>query len=261
MEVNVVLSSQLDLKQILMLIRKKLWLVILVFVIGTVSAGAYSVWIMKPVYQAYTKLIVNSTVGQAGAFKLDLNMINTNLSLINTYKEIIRTPSIMDMVVEKHPDLGLTSEQLMKNIRFSSVNGTQVVTVSYLDTDYERAAQIVNTVSYVFQQQIPLIMQVDNVYILHTADYAKQPAPVKPEIKLNIAIGAVLSLLVGIMLVLLLDYFDDTIRKEADVERHLGLPTLTTIPNIKQGDMKPKAASSIPSAAIPKGGGSADVQK
>lgn len=234
------MSSQLDLKQMLSLIRKKLWLVILVVVIGTVSVGAYSVWIKKPVYQAYTKLIVNSTVGSAGAFKLDLNMINTNLSLINTYKEIIRTPSIMDMVVDKHPGLGLTTEQLMRNIRFSSVNGTQVVTVSYLDTDYARAAKVVNSVSYVFQQQIPLIMQVDNVYILHTADLAEQPAPVKPDTKLNIAIGLVMSLMFGIMLVLLLEYFNDKIRTEADVERYLGLPTLAAIPNIKQGDMKPR---------------------
>ncbi|GGG66556.1 YveK family protein [Paenibacillus radicis (ex Gao et al. 2016)] len=241
------MSSQLDLKQLLSLIRKKLWIVVLVAVIGTVSAGAYSVWIKKPVYQAYTKLIVNSTVGQAGAFKLDLNMINTNLSLINTYKEIIRTPSIMDIVLEKHPELDLTSEQLMRNIRFSSVNGTQVVTVSYLDTDYKRAANIVNSVSYVFQQQIPLIMQVDNVYILHTADPGKQPTPVKPETKLNIAIGAVVSLMLGIMLVLLIEYFDDNLRNEASVERHLGLPTLSVIPNIRQSDLKPKQ----PAAAVP----------
>ncbi|MUT64777.1 YveK family protein [Paenibacillus sp. NEAU-GSW1] len=247
------MSSQLDLKQILMLIRKKLWLVILVAVIGTASAGAYSTWIMKPVYQAYTKLIVNSTVGQAGAFKLDLNMINTNLSLINTYKEIIRTPSIMDLVVEKHPELELTTEQLMRNIRFSSVNGTQVVTVSYMDTDYKRAAQIVNSVSYVFQQQIPLIMQVDNVYILHTADLDKQPGPIKPETKLNIAIGLVVSLMLGIMLVLLLEYFDDTLRSEAAIERHLGLPTLTAVPNIRQSDLrlKTRAAASANGGASP----------
>lgn len=241
MEVIVVLSSQLDLKEIVWLIRKKLWLVILVTVLGAAAAGAYSAWVMKPVYQAYTKLIVNSTAGQAGSFKLDLNMINTNLSLINTYKEIIRTPAIMDLVVEKHPELGLTTDQLMHNIRFSSVNGTQVVTISYLDTDYKRAAQVVNTVSYVFQQQIPLIMKVDNVYILHTADSNDQPVKVKPDTKLNTAIGFVAAFLLSITLVLALNYFDDTLRTEADVERYLGLPTLAAIPNIKQGDLKPKA--------------------
>ncbi|NIK69179.1 MULTISPECIES: Wzz/FepE/Etk N-terminal domain-containing protein [unclassified Paenibacillus] len=235
------MSSQLDLKEIVWLIRKKLWLVILVTVLGASAAGAYSAWVMKPVYEAYTKLIVNSTAGQAGSFKLDLNMINTNLSLINTYKEIIKTPAIMDLVVQKHPELGLTTQQLMHNIRFSSVNGTQVVTISYLDTDYKRAAQVVNTVSYVFQQQIPLIMKVDNVYILHTADSNDQPMKVKPETKLNIAIGFVAAFLLSITLVLALNYFDDTLRTESDVERYLGLPTLAAIPNIKQGDLKPKA--------------------
>ncbi|MFF2483245.1 YveK family protein [Paenibacillus sp. NPDC058071] len=234
------MTNQLDLKQLLALIRKKLWIVILVAVIGTAGAGSYSLWVAKPVYEAYTKLIVNSTLGNAGAIKLDLNMINTNLSLINTYKEIIRTPSIMDLVVEKNPELGLTTEQLMRNIRFSSVNGTQVVTVSYLDTDYKRAAKVVNSVSFVFQQQIPLIMKVDNVYILHTADTNKQPSPVKPETKVNIAIGAVVSLMFGIMLVLLLEFFDDRIRTEEAVNRYLGLPALAVIPAIKPNDYNSK---------------------
>ncbi|SFE85546.1 Capsular polysaccharide biosynthesis protein [Paenibacillus catalpae] len=258
MEVIVVLSSQLDLKEIVWLVRKKLWLVILVTVLGAAAAGAYSAWVMKPVYQANTKLIVNSTAGQAGSFKLDLNMINTNLSLINTYKEIIRTPAIMDLVVEKHPELGLTTDQLMRNIRFSSVNGTQVVTISYLDTDYVRAAKVVNTVSFVFQQQIPLIMKVDNVYILHTADSNDQPVKVKPDTKLNTAIGFVAALLLSITLVLALNYFDDTLRTESDVERYLGLPTLAAIPNIKQGDLKPRALAAV-KAAIGKEGDKPNV--
>ncbi|MFC4775853.1 YveK family protein [Paenibacillus sp. GCM10023252] len=246
------MSTELDIKHIVSIIRRKIWLVVLIVILGTTAAGVYSTVIMKPVYQAYTKLIVNSTVGKAGMFQLDLNMINTNLSLINTYKEIIRTPSIMDLVIEQNPKLDVTTDQLMKNIRFSSVNGTQVVTISYLDTNYERATQIVNSVSQVFQQQIPKIMMVDNVYLLHMADDAEVPAPVKPEPKLNMAIGGILSLLIGIGLVLLLDYFDDTIRTEEDVTRHLGLSTLVSVPHIKNGDLKPRDTNPRP---IPQEGG------
>ncbi|GMK39903.1 capsular polysaccharide type 5/8 biosynthesis protein CapA [Paenibacillus sp. CCS19] len=253
------MTKELDLKLIVSLIRKKLWLVLVIAAIGTAAAGAYSTWVMKPVYQAYTKLIVNSTIGSAGSFQLDLNMINTNLSLINTYKEIIRTPSIMSLVVEKHPEIDVSPEQLMKGIRFSSVNGTQVVTLYYQDTDYKRAVKIVNSVSQVFQMQIPKIMKVDNVYLLHMADPNKMPAPVKPDITLNMVIGAVLSALLGIGLVLLIDYFDDSIRTEDDVQHYLMLPALVSVPYMKPGDMTPKQRSQPPQSKEPKAGETARV--
>ncbi|MCQ6560440.1 YveK family protein [Paenibacillus mendelii] len=238
------MTTELDLKHYLSIIRKRIWIVVLVVALGTAAAGFISYMLIKPVYQAYTKLIVNSANDKPGMLQLDINAINTNISLINTYKEIIRTPAIMDLVVQKHPEFGVTTEELMSKITFSSVNGTQVVTLTYSDTDYKRAATIVNAISEVFQEQIPKIMKVDNVYLLHMAKVVKTPAPVKPNPQLNMVISFVLCLLLGIGLVLLLDYFDDTIKTEADVERALGLPTLGLVPSIKQGDLKGKRRKS-----------------
>lgn len=240
MEVRPKLSKELDLKHYLSLIRKRLWIVIAVVILGTAASGIVSYMLMKPVYQASTKLIVNSANDKPGMLQLDLNAINTNISLINTYKEIIRTPAIMDLVVKKHPEYNVTTDELMRNITFSSVNGTQVVTLSYPHTDYKKAARIVNAISEEFQNQIPNIMKVDNVFLLHMANENKLPAPIKPNPKLNMAICFVLSLLLGVGLVLLLDYFDDTVKTEADVERYLGLPTLVLIPSIRESDLRGK---------------------
>ncbi|UVI27910.1 YveK family protein [Paenibacillus spongiae] len=242
------MTTELDLKHYISIIRKRIWIVALVVVLGTAAAGVISYMLIKPVYQAYTKLIVNSPNIKAGMLQLDLNAINTNISLINTYKEIIRTPAIMDLVVQKHPEFGVTTEELMQKITFSSVNGTQVVTLTYTDHDYKKAANIVNAISEVFQEQIPQIMMVDNVYLLHMAKVEKMPSPVKPNPKVNMAISFVLCFLLGIGIILLLDYFDDTIKTEADVERALGLPTLGAVPSIKQGDLKRKRRKSTISA-------------
>ncbi|WP_232016478.1 YveK family protein [Paenibacillus baekrokdamisoli] len=228
---------ELDLKHYLAIIRKRIWIVIAVIVLGTSAAGVISYMYLQPIYQAYTKLIVNSANDKPGMLQLDLNSINTNISLINTYKEIIRTPAIMDQVVQQHPEYDVTTDELMRNISFSSVNGTQVVTLAYPSTNYKAAAKIVNSISEVFQAQIPKIMKVDNVYLLHMANENKIPAPIKPNKKLNITLSFMISMLLGIGLVLLLDYFDDTIKSEVDVERYLGLPTLVQVPSIRQGDL------------------------
>ncbi|GGD65715.1 capsular polysaccharide type 5 biosynthesis protein cap5A [Paenibacillus nasutitermitis] len=239
------MNMELDLKHYLSLILKRIWIVVAIVILGTAASGIVSFYYLKPVYQAYTKLIVNSANDKPGMLQLDLNAINTNISLINTYKEIIRTPAIMEMVVNKHPEFNVTTDELMKNISFSSVNGTQVVTLAYPSTNYKSAVRIVNSISEVFQEQITKIMKVDNVYLLHMANENKLPAPIKPDPKLNMAICFIISFLFGIGFVLLLDYFDDTIRNEVSVERYLGLPTLVLIPSIKQGDLRKKQKQSI----------------
>jgi capsular polysaccharide biosynthesis protein len=231
-------TRELDLKMVMSLLRKRLWMIVLIVVLSCTATGIFSYLFIKPTYEASTKLIINSSADQTGLVKMDLNAVNTNISLINTYKEIIKTPAIMDIVSKEHPDFGLTSDQLINNIKLSSVNETQVLTISIQDPSYEKASKIVNAVSQVFQSQIPKIMKVDNVILLNQADSAKLPKPVKPNPNLNIALCFLVSLMLSIGTVYLLEYFDDSIKTEADVERYLGLPTLAMVTQIVDGDLK-----------------------
>ncbi len=69
---------------------------------------------------------------------------------------------------------------------------------------------------------------VNNVSVL---DYAMPPRrPVKPNKRLNLALGAVVGLLLGLGTVLLIDYLDNTLRTPEDVERYAGLYTLAVVP-------------------------------
>lgn len=57
--------------------------------------------------------------------------------------------------------------------------------------------------------------------------------PVKPKVKLNVAIAAFLGLFVGIGLAFLLEYLDTTLKTKEDVERVLGLSVLGQIPRFE----------------------------
>ncbi|KRF21597.1 YveK family protein [Paenibacillus sp. Soil787] len=232
------MPRELDLKMLMGVMRKRLWLIVLIVVLSCTATGVISYLFIKPTYQASTKLIINSSADQTGQVKLDLNAVNTNISLINTYKEIIKTPAIMDIVSKEHPEFALTADELINNIKLSSVNETQVLTISIEDRSYEKASQIVNAVFHVFQNQIPKIMKVDNVILLNQADATKLHKPIKPNAKLNIALSFLVSLMISIGSVFLLEYFDDSIKTEADVQRYLSLPTLALIIQMGEGDMK-----------------------
>jgi capsular polysaccharide biosynthesis protein len=237
-------SNELELKDYLRIIRKRLRLIASVVAFTcALTALATFVW-MDPVYEAHTKLIVNKKMENAvSEGQLDLNTVNLNIRLIDTYKEIIKTTAIMDDAVKAHPEWRLTSEELIRRIRVSSVNNTQVMTVSIQDRSYERAAAIVNAVSRAFIEKIPQYMQVDNVSTLAAADPAKRPAPVNPKPVLNLALAFVISLLLGLGIAFLLEYLDDTIRTDNDVERHLGLPTLSMVPRVETKELQTRRKS------------------
>ncbi|KHF31821.1 Capsular polysaccharide type 8 biosynthesis protein cap8A [Paenibacillus sp. P1XP2] len=249
------MSQEFDLRDYFRIVRKRGWLIVLIVVVVCILVGIYSVFIKKPVYEASTKIVVNQKSTQADVNQLDLNQINTNIQLINTYKEIIKTPAILDRVATNYPQLQLSAEQLSKMVNVSSVNQTQVMTVQVQDTSYVRAAEIANAISDVFQKEIPTIFNVQNVSILNKApiEPLTRPEPVAPNIPLNIAIGFIVALMLGIGLSILLEYLDDTIKTEEDVKQILDMPTLAMIIRVSQEE-KTAETSRSQASAFPKRG-------
>jgi capsular exopolysaccharide synthesis family protein len=78
-------------------------------------------------------------------------------------------------------------------------------------------------------------MLTNNVSVL---DYAQTPvAPIKPRKRTNVLLGAIFGLSLGIGIVFFLDYLDNTFRTPDDIEDHLGLSVLATVPRIQDGDL------------------------
>lgn len=231
-------TMELDLKDYLKIIRKRLWLILAIVVISCVATGLVSYLMLTPQYQASTKLIVNKPNESAGVNALNINDVNLNIKIIDTYKEVIKTTHIMEMVANENPQFQMTAEQLIGKVTVSSVNNTQVMTLAVQDPSYEKAVSIVNAVSHIFQREISNIMKVDNVSILTEAKLSPVPAPISPKPKLNLALSFIVSLMAAMGLAFLLEYLDDTVKSEADIEQLLGIPTLTMISKIKPEDLQ-----------------------
>jgi capsular exopolysaccharide synthesis family protein len=55
--------------------------------------------------------------------------------------------------------------------------------------------------------------------------------PVKPNVKLNLALGGIVGLLFGFGLAFFLEYLDTSVKSMDEVEKHLGIPVLAVVPN------------------------------
>jgi capsular polysaccharide biosynthesis protein len=82
------------------------------------------------------------------------------------------------------------------------------------------------------EAQIMKSINLGETTLLIVAPALEPTDPVKPNKKLNIAIAFVLGLMVAVALAFILEHLDNTLKEPEDVEKHLGLPVLGSIPEL-----------------------------
>jgi len=218
--------EEISLVEIFQLLKKRLWLLISITALAAIISGLVSYFLLTPIYQASTQLLVNQSKNEQMVY--NVNDIQTNIQLINTYNVIMKSPVILEKVAEEL-NLNRSYGQLNGQITVGSEKNSQVISITVQDADPKLAADIANTTATVFQREIKNIMNVDNVSILAKAEVSDHPTPIKPKPLLNIAIAIVIGLMVGFGIAFLLEYLDKTIKTEQDLARVLDLPILGTV--------------------------------
>lgn len=221
---------------------KRRWkFIVLTTLCVVLISAAISYFALTPIYQASTQILVNQKDAKQ---QLDVTQLSSNVNLINTYSVIIKSPAILEKVIE---NLNLTEnvKQINEKITIDNTQNSQVFSLTVEDRNPVMATKIANSVSETFQKEIPNIMNVDNVSILAKAEFEKHPAPVKPNPLLNMALACVVGLMTGIGLAFLLEFMDSTLKDDHDIEEYLGLPVLGSISKISQTHKKGEKGAMI----------------
>ncbi|MGG6360833.1 YveK family protein [Peribacillus frigoritolerans] len=224
------MEETISIKDIFKTLKKRWKLIMLLTLIAALVSGSISYFLLTPVYQSSTQILVNQKQSKN---QLDSTQIQSNIAVINTYSVIIKSPAILEKVIDDL-ELEQSVDQLSQKITINSQENSQVFSITVQDSNPAKAVEIANAVSGTFQKKIKDIMNVDNVSILAKAEVKENSTPVKPNPLLNIAIAVVVGLMAGIGLAFLLEYLDNTIKDEDDVERLLDLPLLGSIQKISQ---------------------------
>ncbi|KAF1086071.1 Tyrosine-protein kinase etk [Sporotomaculum syntrophicum] len=83
----------------------------------------------------------------------------------------------------------------------------------------------------VTQTQIARSIDMGNTTIDIASPALVPSSPVKPNKQMNVAVALVLGLMISVGLAFLLEFMDNTIKSPDDVQKHLGLPVMGTIPS------------------------------
>ncbi|MCC2463720.1 capsular biosynthesis protein [Bacillus mobilis] len=217
------MEETISLKELFHILKKRLAMILVIAFGAAIVSAISSFFFMTPIYETSTQILVNQKKQEGAA--IQFNEVQTNIQLTNTYKVIIKSPVILDQVKEKL-NLEETMQKLNEKIEVANEKDSQVVVVTVQDKNPKVARDIANTTAEVFQSEVAKIMSVDNVTVLSKAEVAEKQAPIKPRPILNVAIAFVVGLMASVALAFLLEYLDNTVKKEEDVENLLGLPVL-----------------------------------
>ena len=221
------MEETIDLREYFAIIKRRFWIIALLTVIAAVISGVVSFFVLQPVYETKTTLIVDTNTNEETQ-TVTGDQFNVSQKLAVTYGEIIKSRTVLEPVIN-NLRLDETYEELASKITVSSVKDTQIISVSVQDTNPTKARDIANQIPTVFTKQVKRITNANGVEVIDKAITPENP--IKPNKLMNIAIAAVLGMMIGLFIIFLLEYMDNKIKTPQDIEKYLGLPVLGVIPN------------------------------
>lgn len=145
------------------------------------------------------------------------------------YKEIITSNDVLSEVI-KDEKLNMTEADLAKMISVNIPTDTRLISISVNAKTGQDAQSLANKVRDVAAEKIKKVTKVEDVTTLEDAKLPDSPS--SPNIKRNVALGAVLGGFLAIVGVLVREILDDRIRRPEDIEDALGLTLLGIVPDI-----------------------------
>lgn len=235
------MEETINLSELFEVILKRMVLIIGGGLAGIILAAVITYFFITPQFNSSTQLLVNRAKDESQV-ATQWNDLQTDVQMINTYKDIIKGPVILEDVRKK---LSTTSsvEQLASKIEIITQQNSQVFTIKVTDSDPYKAADIANTVAAVFQEKIGGIMSVQNVTQISSAH--PNTSQVSPKPMLNILIGFIVGIMGMVGVSFLLEFMNKTVRDEKFISETLGWTNLGTISEMNFDELNAKSPSSI----------------
>lgn len=215
---------EIDLISLFYYLRKRIIIIVAAALVATALGFVISTFFITPQYTAETRLYVLNRSDETNMSASSFQIANY---MLNDYKVLITGRNVTAKVIEQL-NLDMSSSGLEKRIRVTAPEDTRVLQISVTDEDPQRAADIANVVREVASEQIQDIMDVDAVKLVYEAGVPA--APSSPNVMRNTFLSMLLGAVIAVAVLVVIYTVDDTITKEEDVTRHLGLSVLAVIP-------------------------------
>lgn len=219
------MNESYSIRDIIRLMLNHIWLIIVFALLGAAGGFCVSKFILPLEYSSHITMYVQSYTGITENAD-NVNNISNSKQLVNTYMEVLKDDAVMNAVGEQLSQQ-FDAEMLSQNFKLyesgmivpssirsclsiSSVTDTSAVKINATTKNAEVAAAICNDLTKVAPQYVEDAVGVGSINTIDTAQVYY--TPVAPNTPKNTMIGGAAGLMLIMMIIFLLDFFDNTIK-------------------------------------------------
>lgn len=239
--------SKLDLSDYVRILRRNWMLILACGLLGIFGSGGASL-LIEPTYTAQTRLFV--AIQSSGSVS-DLQQGNTfSQARMQSYVETVGTPAVLQPAISSL-GLAITPAELASKVESSADLNTVIITIAASDKSSVQAAAIAQAVGDSLVQAVGELESPEQggsspVKLSVVTPAVAPEEPSAPNTPLNIALGGIVGLSLGVGLVALRTVLDTKVRGETDLRRLTSAPLLGGISFDSDATKKPLITQAPP---------------
>lgn len=214
---------EIDLRELLYALRKKLWLILSCIIAGIAVMAVYTVFFITPLYSSSSMLYILTTSTSITS----LADVQLSTQLTSDYAILIKSRSVIEEVIE-NLDLNMNYEQLKSSVTIENPSNSRILTISVTSPVPETAKKVADEIAEVTSKKLAEVMATEEPSIFEHATLPN--SPVSPNLQRNCLIGGLIGGFLAVAAVIIIYMLDDTIKSEEDIEKYLHITTLGIIP-------------------------------
>ncbi len=216
--------TEINLKELLYALKKRIWLVLAVGLLSGCLAIGYAKFLVTPIYSSTSSLLVLSKeTTQTSMADLQLGS-----QLANDYSLLIKSRPVLDTVIQ-NLDLKIDYKTLKADILIQNTEDTRLLYLTVQNSDPILAKELVDELAEVSSRYIGDQMEVTPPKIIETGEVALYPD--SPNIMKTAVLGILAGFVISAGSIILLNLMNDTVKTEDDIAKYLELATFAVVPD------------------------------
>ncbi len=216
----------MEIKEYLFIIKKRIKIIMAITLLATMASAVISIFVIKPVYKSDISVIIGkSEVSESQ--NQNYNDVIMYQKMVKTYSEFAKSRTVSEDVIDKLK-LNITPVELLSMITVAPKGDTEFLTITVKAKDPEEARKIANQLALSLKSVSKEAKKADNVQLLDEASLPSSKD--SPKIFLNIIVALFLGVMISGGLVFIIEYLDNTVKTQQDIEKLLEIPVIGIIP-------------------------------
>jgi capsular exopolysaccharide synthesis family protein len=252
-------EKEYDIREILDIFLRKLWLIVLLCIAGGIIAFSYTKFMVKPTYTSSISLYVKNA-DSVSDDKVSSQDLTSSRALVDTYIVILQDNVVMKQLSSKLQSIytdeqlsnyfsmvtigdssQISTSNLLSKITMEAENSTEILKISAETENAQLSADICNFMADIAPDFIIRMVGAGSVEMIGRAEPALSAS--SPNVPKNTAIGALIGVVIAMAIIFLMELLDNTIKSADVVVERYEIAKLGQVMDLSDGKKKKKAST------------------